>query len=305
MRITESLKRVIKTGVNNFFRNGWLSATTTSVLSVVLFIVLGLILLSVVLDASLNELKNRVDISVYFKKGTAQEDILSAREYLLSLPEVKEVEYISEDKALVIFREKHKNDETILESLDVIGENPLEASLNIKAKNPSQFKIIVNKIESNEKIKPLIKKINYYENKQLIDKLNNLILSIKKGGFFLSLVMLIIAFLVAFNTIRITIYTMRDEIGVMKLVGAANWFIRAPFLVEGILYGLASSIATILIALPVLYFSNSFLSSFFVGVDVFDYYLSNIFQIWLILFLIGGAVSILGSVVSMQKYLKV
>ncbi len=305
MKITESIKRIIKTGTNNFFRNGWLTATTTSVLSVVLFIVLGLILLSVVLDTSLNELKNRVDISIYFKKGTEESKILEVREFLLAMPEVKEIEYISEDKALEIFREKHKDDKTVLESLDVIGENPLEASLNIKAKDPSQFKIIVNKIENNDKYKPLIKKINYYENKQLIDKLNNLISSIKKGGFFISLVMLVIAFLVAFNTIRITIYTMRDEIGVMKLVGAANWFIRGPFLVEGILYGFVSSVVTVLVALPILYFSNAFLSGFFVGINVFEYYITNIFQIWFILFLIAGTVSILGSVVSMQKYLKV
>ncbi|MBI3671685.1 ABC transporter permease [Candidatus Azambacteria bacterium] len=297
-------KRIVKSGVNNFIRNGWLSTATVSVLSITLFMILGLILVSVATETLIGDLKSRVDVSVYFKKDAKEPDILSMKNDVLALAEVKSATYISEDDALLEFREKHSGNEIIIQSLDALEDNPLEASLNIKAKDPSQFGSIVATLEK-EQYKGIVSKINYYENKGIIDKLGVLISTIRKVGFGISAVLVVIALLVAFNTIRITIYTMREEIGVMKLVGASNWFVRGPFIVEGLLYGLTSSVATILLALPVILFSSPYIKSFFPGVDLISYFTSNLLQVWLILFVISGMIGSLGSLIAMQKYLKV
>ncbi len=298
------LKRITKSGFNNFWRNGWLSTATVSVLSVTLFMILGLIMVSVLTESLITDLKSRVDVSVYFTKDTKEADILNMKNDILVLGEVKSVDYISEDDALLEFREKHSENEIIIQSLDALQENPLEASLNIKAKDPSQFEGIVATLEKDQ-YKDMVNKINYYENKEIIDKLSSFISSIRKVGFSISIVLVIIAFLVAFNTIRITIFTMREEIGVMKLVGATNWFVRGPFVVEGLLYGLVSSLVTIVLVLPMLFFSSPLIANFFSGVNLFEYFVGNIFQIWLILFAVGSGIGVLGSLIAMQKYLKV
>ena len=297
-------KRITKTGLSNFFRNGWLSMATVSVLVVALFMILGLMMVSVLTESVVLNLQNRVDVSVFLKKDVKESDALKMQNDLLSLAIVKSVDYTSEEDALAAFRENFSDNDVILQSLDFIEENPLESSLNIKAKDPNEFGQIVSFLEKKE-YEEIVNKINYYENEDMINNLNSLVSMIRKVGVSTSLILTIVALLVAFNTIRITIYTMKDEIGIMKLVGATNWFIRGPFIIEGIFYGFASSLIVILLTLPMLYFSSPSIESFFYGVNLFSYFQENIFQIWLILFAVGGTIGSVGSLIAMQKYLKV
>ncbi len=298
------LKRISKTAFTNFWRNGWLSAATISVLTITLFMILSLILVSVLTETLVLDIKNRADVSVYFKKDVKSADALSLRNDLLALPEVKTAVYTSEEDALINFREKYSDNKDVIDALETLDENPLSAIINIKAKDPSQFEKIANFVEK-EKYSSIVEKIGYRDNKEIIDKIQTLVSSIRTIGFSVSFVLVLIAFLVAFNTIRITIFTMKDQIGIMKLVGASNWFVRGPFVVEGALYGFASSILTVLIALPILYFSSPYIEGFFLGADLFQYFMDNFLQIWLILLVLGSSVGSLGSVVAMQRYLKV
>lgn len=299
-----SAKRIVKAGLNNFLRNGLLSTATISVLSVTLFIILSLILVFVMTEALVLNLQNRVDVSVYFKKDVKEENILKVRNDLLALDQVKSVDYISEDSALTNFREKHTENLIVMQSLDIIEENPFSAILNVKAKDTTQFASVASFLEK-DNYKEFIDKVNYYENEELINNLNSVVSAIRKVGFAASGVLAVIAFLVAFNTIRITIYTSKDEIGIMKLVGAANLFIRGPFFVEGFLHGLISSIVAVLIAYPILYFVSPHIEGFFTGADIFGYFADNLIKIWLILFFIGSFLGSLGSLIAMQKYLKI
>ena len=299
-----SLRRIIKTGFTNFWRNGWLSAATVSVLAITLFMVFSLIMMSVLTEAVVLDIQNRVDVSVYLKKDTKNADALKLRNDLLALPEVKIALYKSEEDALIEFREKHSENEIIIQSLEALDENPLESSISIKVQDPSQFKKVVDFVEK-EEYSNIVNKVNYYENEEIINRLQTLISSIRKIGLTVSLVLILIAFLVAFNTIRITIFTMKGEIGIMKLVGAGNWFIRGPFLIEGALYGVTASVLTVLVALPILFFSSPYIAGFFSGADLFQYFKDNFLQVWLILLVIGSAVGSFGSLIAMQRYLKV
>jgi len=303
MKLT-TIQRVSKTGFQNFWRNGWLSAATVSVMVLALTVILGLLLLSVLTEALIINLQNKIDISVYFKEGTPEENVLAVKNDLSGLGEVKSVEYVSEDEALKRFEERYQDNEIIIQVLGELDENPLEASLNIKAKESGEFPAIVSFLED-QKYQEIVSNINYYENKETIARLTSVISAIRKGGGIISFVLSVIAILVAFNTIRIAIYTMRDEINIMKLVGATNWFIRGPFLVEGIVYGAVSSLVTMLLFYPIIFLISPSLSKFFPGVNLYDYFQTNFLTIWLILLFIGAILGMAGSMIAIRKYLKI
>lgn len=298
------LSRVWKTGVQHFWRNGWLSAATISVMVLALSMILGLLLLSVITESVVRNLQDKIDVSVYFKSGTPEENIMQVRNNLLGLPEVKDVEYVSEEEALARFKERHKDDTVIAQALSELDTNPLEASINIKAKESDQFPAIVSFLEK-EEYKEITSKINYYENKETIERLSRVVSGIRRAGGAVAIALSLIAVLVAFNTIRIAIYTLRDEVGIMRLVGGTNWFVRGPFLVEGFLYGAVSSALTMLLFYPIVFWISPSLSGFFPGASLLDYFVINFFTLWLVLFGAGAFLGVFGSFIAIRKYLRV
>lgn len=151
----------------------------------------------------------------------------------------------------------------------------------------------------------MVSKVNYYENKDVINRLMSAISTIRKAGAGISTLLAVIAILVAFNTIRITIYTLKDEVGIMKLVGATNWFVRGPFLIVGVLYGVASSLITMLVFYPIVFGLSPSLNRFFPGSDLLGYFQHNFLALWLILLAVGVILSVVGSVIAIGKYLKI
>jgi len=302
--MTTAIKRILISGVRHFWRNGWLATATVSVMFLALSVILGLLILSVLTESLILNFQNKIDVSAYFKKDVPEEEILSVRNDLLAQKEVKSVEYVSVDEALVRFKEKFKNNQDIMESLRVLDQNPLEASLHIKAKSADQFPAIVSFLEG-MKYKDLISKVDYYENRETIKQLTAVVSAIRKVGFTLSLALALIAILISFNTIRVTIYTLRDEIGVMKLVGASNWFVRGPFIAEGVLHGIISSLATMLIFYPIIFLVAPYTDEFFPGSRLVDYYQENFIQLWIILMFFGIVLGAFGSAIAIRKHLKI
>ena len=299
-----TLNRIFRAGILNFWRNGWLSTATISVMMLALSMVLGLVLLSVLTEALVGNLENKIDVSVYFNPNADEAEVLKVKNDLLALSEVKNVAYVSRDEALARFKEKHKDDPVVLQALEEIDDNPLEASLNIKAKEPGNFPVVVSFLEGDQ-YKDLINKVNYYENKETITRLTAIVSAIRKGGAVTSIILALIALLVAFNTIRIAIYTLRAEISIMKLVGATNWFVRGPFLVAGTLYGAVASIATMLVFYPFIFALPPIFVRFFPGADLLAYFTKNFFTLWLILFIAGIVLGVTGSVIAIRKHLKI
>ncbi|KKS73772.1 MAG: Cell division protein FtsX, partial [Candidatus Azambacteria bacterium GW2011_GWB1_42_72] len=185
----------------------------------------------------------------YFNLGAKEMDILALKSKLEGMGEVNSVEYISAEQALPIFKKRHADNDIFIKSLQEIGINPLEASLNILAKNLSQYPAITAFLNQDQ-YKGIITNITYTENKDAIDRLSNIIKVLRESGVAASLILAFIAFLVAFNTVRLAIYSAREEITVMKLVGASNWFVRGPFIVEGVLHGVVASIISFMIVIP-------------------------------------------------------
>lgn len=193
---------------------------------ITLFVVVSLFVVNALTDQLLTKLEQKIDITVYFKKDTPEKEAQKIKENVASLPEVKSTQYLSRNKALEKFKQRHQSDSLILESLKELEKNPLTASLNVQAKDSSEFKTIVDFIKRN--YESLIDEVNYQESENMIARVNKFSSNIEKAGLILSIGLIIVVILVTYNTIRLSIYSLRDRITIMMLVGAPNWFIRGP-----------------------------------------------------------------------------
>ncbi len=304
-----NIKRIVRTGVISFWRNSFVSLASVLVVTVTLFVVGMVIFTSVILNSSLEDLKNKVDINVYFTLAAEEAGILRVKSSLEKLPEVASVEYVSKEKALELFRARHEDDQLTLQALDELAYNPLGARLNVLAKNPSQYESVVRFIESQAESSleggGIIKKVNYKQNKEVIDRLSRLIAGAEKLGLAVAIILILISVMITFNTIRLVIYTSREEIAVERLVGASNFYIRGPFVISGMLYGAIAAIIAIILFYPITLWLGGTTTTFFGGVNLFEYYVKNFFQIFFVLLSLGILLGAVASFLAVRKYLKV
>lgn len=299
-----TFKRILTNAWLSFRRNGWLSTATILVMMLTLFVIGGLLLVSVVANTVLDDLEQKIDISMSFRKATPEATILAVRREIEALATVREVNYVSPGEALADFKEKHANDPTVLASLEELGdENPLPATLNIKAKNPADFADIAKFLDN--KSFPGVEKINYFENQKVIERLSSVVRGVRSLGIAAVLVLGFVAVLVAFNTVRLAIYTAREEINIMKLVGATNWYIRGPFMIEGLLHGGIAAVATALLFFPVIWIASAKVLLFLPSVNLLGYFTSNFFEFLLILLVIGAILGVGSSMIAIRRYLKI
>lgn len=291
----------------NFKRSGTLSTAGVLMMIITLSVIASIILLQAALNFSLNQIKDKVDVTIYFNAGSPEDKILSIKDSLLALPEVQSVVYTSADQALAEFRARHAGDYATIAALNEVNLNPLGAYLDVKAKDLPQYESIAKLLSSGNFLSSdsssIIDKINYNDNKSIIDKLNSIIGGAERLGLLITLILIIISIIITFNTIRLAIFTSREEIGVMRLVGANNLTIRGPFMVEGIIYGLLSTILTLAIFFPITGWLGANMTGF-LGLNLNDYYTANFFQILVILLLSGAALGIISSFLATRKYLK-
>ena len=277
---------------------------------VTLFAIGSTIFSGVILQSTLQQIKDKVDINVYFVTTANEGDILTMKKNLEGLAEVAPpVVYVSKEEALIAFKKRHENDQFTLQALDELGDNPLGATLNIKAKDPSQYESIAGFLNSQSaSASPgtgIVDKVNYYQNKEAIDRLTKIINSVNSLGFTLTIFLIIISILITFNTLRLVIYMSRDEISVMRLVGASTGYIRGPFFIAGAIYGFISGILPIILFYPITLWLGGTTANFFVGLNVFHYYTANFGQIFLIIVGSGIAIGGVSSYLAVRKYLKV
>lgn len=297
------LSRILNYGFKNFWRNGLLSTATVAIMILALVVFGSVLLFGTMKNSALAFVKDKIDISVYFRTTAGEDDILNVKRSLEGLPEVKSVDYISSGKALEIFEEKHKEDLVITQALGQLNENPLEAYLNVKAHNPDQYAAIAQFL-NNPRIKELVDKVNYYENKLVIDRLSSLVEVAGRGGLILALVLGFIAGLVVFNTIRLAIYSNRDEIGIMRAVGASNLFVRGPYMVDGIVAGTLGAIFSMIILAPLAYFSSPYVIKLIPSFDLFQYFYANILSLFLWQLLFGIGIATVSGFIAIRRYLK-
>lgn len=303
------MKRVLVGGGKNFARGGAVSAATVLIMTVTLGIIAALIFLSALLTFTLGTIKDKVDVSVYFVTTAAESDILAVKGQIEKLPQVASVTYTSAADTLTAFRDRHATDQLTLQALDELGGNPLDASLEIRAKDPSQYESIVNFLQASPALSAggasIVDRINYQQNKEVIDRLALAIAATRQIGLVVVILFAIASILIAFATVRLAIYTAKDEIGVMRLVGASNAYIQGPFIVTGIITGVTAAILVLLLLWPATWYAGAKTASWFGGFDVASYFNGHFALIFFILMGSGIILGAVASVFAIRRYLKV
>jgi len=296
-----------KAGFVGFWRNAFVSLAAIFVMTVTLSVIGIALLLNQLLHTSLDQIRSKVDINVYFVTTAQEQDILGLKSSLEGLSDVAQVTYLSRDAALDEFKKHHENDQLTLQALDELGDNPLGASLAIRAKETSQYEGIQAFLKEKQSLedpaKPFIRETNFYKNKDAIDKLTRIINGVEKFTIVTLAVLIISSVLITFNTIRLAIFTAREEITVMRLVGASNSFIRGPFILQGIMYGLIAGVITLVLFYPLTIWLGNMTESFF-QLNVFHYYVNNFSSMFTKIVGTGVMLGAVSSLFAITRYLK-
>lgn len=277
---------------------------TLSVITLTLFVFLSLILFNVVAKNAITILRDKIDVSVYFKQEVLEDDITNVQKSLESLPEVKAVKYISRSEALSAFQERHKEDVIINQALQVLQKNPLSASLNIRANDPKDYPIVASYLNQ-ENIKNMIDQVTYGQNQLVINRLASIVDTAQKFGIGLTVALAIIAVLVTLNTIILNIYSTRDEISIMRLVGAGNKFIRGPYVVQGMLFGIIAAALSLVLMMPLLSLISPYVRILMPEMSLSAYFYGNIFSLFGYQMMFGIALGVVSSTIAVSRYLKI
>ncbi len=301
-----STYRVIKFAGQNIWRNFWLSVITVSMLMLTLLSVNVLLVMNVVTERATEYIEQRIEVSVYFKAGTPQERATGAAAYLRGLSQVRDVEIVTPEEALDRFRLRHAADDAILRSLDELNRNPFGPALVVRARSVSDFPFVLDALE-NPQFKNDIREKDFTNYEQIIERIKSTTDRVRWFGLGLTAVFLVIATLIIFNTVRIGIFIHREEIGIMKLVGATDSFVRMPFLLEVIIYSVLATAIVAAIVLPTIAALEPKFNAFFDGasVGIVDYFNANGLVIFAIQFGALALLNIVSTSLAMRRYLRV
>lgn len=300
------LHRTTKFALQNFWRNIWLSIATVMVFVLTLMTINILVTLNVLTQAAIDSVEDQIDVSVYFTKGTSEDVIFGAQDYLTSLTQVDTVSYVSSEEALQRFTERHRSDEEILQALDTVETNPFGGSLVISARTPDDFAFILEAL-NNPTFGDSIESRDFSDHELVIERINQFTSRVQLFAVVLAVIFALIAALIVLNSIRVSIYTHREEIGIMKLVGASNSFVRLPFIIEGVVFSLLATLITAAIVFPVASTIEPQLARFFESdaVGLHTYYLQNWYWVFGGQFLALVILSTFSSALAINRYLRV
>jgi cell division transport system permease protein len=300
-----NITRVIKFSINDFSRNKGISIATIFVLVVAIMLATSLFFFRGITDYLTTQIREKIDITAYFQDNTEEQDILDVKDAILKMsPNIKNIKYVSREQAFISFNEKHQGNAVLERALEEVGDNPFLPSLNITTNGePAQYEEISNILASSDFSK-LIYKVDFFEKKDTIEKVYAITSNINKFGLLLGAIFIIISILVVFNTIKLAIDSSKEEISTMRIVGASDWFIRGPFITEGIIYGVISFLICISLSALSAYLLSSKISVILPGFNTFDYFLTNLWFFVLIQLVFGIGVGVVSSFVVVKKHLE-
>jgi len=300
------IKRVAKAGFIGFWRNAYVTSSSVFVITVALFVIGSTMFIDQLLTVSLKNLQAKVDMNVYFVPSAPQAEIDAIRNAVAALPDVASVTLTSREEALSKYRQKYQNNEVSMQALAELDDNPMGADLAIQANQTSQYESIARFLEEKiEQTSPqtVIADVNYNENRPAIDTLTKIIEAVEQTSLIVMLVLILAAIMITFNTIRLAIYTAREEISIMRLVGASNMFIRGPFMLQGAMYGILAGLITLLIFYPAMVWLGPHTETFF-EFNIFSYFVSNFAYIFGVLLGSGIVLGLISSILAVARYLR-
>ncbi len=301
---TIKLVRVLREGVQNFYRDKWLTLATIIIMTLSLYLIGVAIFLGFGVLHVIDSVENRINISMYFDFTVPEEKILEIKKEIeeKSIKQIESITYISRDQALKDFLKREGDSKEIQEALDMIGENPLPASLVIMAQSTTDYSSIDKYLH--QEYDEYIMNTNLEKNRAVIDELQRFILFIRNGGIVLGIIFAIIAVLVTLNTVRMSLYAHRKEFEVMRLVGASNLYVKIPTLVEGILYGFVSAILASIFLVITIFAVNPFAKQIIENINVVSFYSKSMIQVIVVIILFGAILGFVSSFLAVQRYLE-
>jgi cell division transport system permease protein len=300
-----SFWRILKFSFQDISRNVWLTVATITILLLALFSVNVLLTVQVLSQNAVEAVKSKVNISLYLRPEASEAEILDLKTKIEAMPEVKTVKYISKNEALDYFRERNQNNPEILSALRELGKNPLSPSLIINPKDSSQAPSLIEQIKKNNN--PIIESRDFTDNALLLEKINQITNKVNEVGLFIIAIFIVTSILVAYNSIKVAIYTHRQEVEIMRLVGASNRFIYQPFLFSAVFYALAATIIGMALFFPFLGLLQPYLEVFFLDYqfNVIHYFLSHFILIFGLQFVATALINIIASGLAIRRYAKV
>jgi len=293
--------RIIKMATISFWRNRLLSLATTVIIVLALLIISIFSLTVIVVNKASSVVREKVDLTVYLKDSDSNDQISALEDIIKSRPEVTSVNFVSKDRALVRWQDRNSNDSDIA---DVISEidNPLPRSFDVKTRTPEQIEAVADFLNS-EDYAPLIEQINYQQTKNIIDRLIKITYFVRLVGWSLTIFFLLISILIVYNSVRITIYSRSEEIEIMRLVGASDFYVRGPFVVEGTAYGLAGAIIASIIFVFIANIAIAPTQQYLGVADLSISISSNIKWIIFLMFAVGLLMGAVCSFFAVRRYL--
>jgi len=304
--MSANLKRVIKFGFKDFSRNKGMSVAAIFVLVIAGMLVTGVFFFQATAGYLISQIRDKIDITAYFKASAAEEDILAVKDEIMKTsPNVKSIEYVSKEQALAFFSDIHSDNPVLSRALQEVGDNPFLPSLNITTNGePAQYEEIANILQTSDFGK-LIEKVDFAQKKDTIEKVYSITTSINIFGIIAGIILIIISALVVFNTIKLGIENSKEEISTMRIVGASNWFIRGPFIIQGVIYGVAAFLVCFLLTGVFAYVVSSKMTAILPGFNACSYFLAHWWIFALTQLGFGVAVGAGSALVVVKKYLEV
>lgn len=303
-----TFSRVVRAGMVNFFRNAWLGIAAMAVMVVTLTIVLFSILTNATFSNTIGQIREKIDISVYLDDTITPEqrdDLLSD---LRALPNVEEVKYLSKDEALDRYKEQNADNPELLNAISQT-DNPLPATVQLKPKDLNRIQEIKDFLSEPQIAELQSDEPSYSgDRKEAIDKITHATNTLQRAGVAGILIFAFISMLIIFNTIQMAIFNRRDELTIMRLLGASTWYIRGPFVVETIFYGVVSALASTFFIHGLFVAASSALEASSLGLLDIKYSSEYFYDhFWLLLtmqLMLGILIGAVSSIVATQRYLK-
>lgn len=303
-----SFLRVLRGAGQNFWRNIWLSIATSAIMTITLIMVSFLYFANVFGAYVLADIQTKVDLSVTFKENVQQQYIDAIAQEMRSRQDVQKVTITTSAQALENFRNQHKDEPLVEESLKELDNNPLPATIYILATEPRFYANIAKQLQA-DKYSPFVDQINYKNSRAVIDRLIAMISSVKNVAFVVTVTFAVLVVLITFNTVRLAIYSFREEIDIMRLVGASRWFIQGPFVIEAVLVALLSLIVSNAIIFPTLNAVAPSLQRFFFDTqaapfNIYNYALSHLVIVVGIQAIAAISLAAISSLIAIRRYLR-
>jgi cell division transport system permease protein len=305
-----TFRRIISAGAISFMRNASLAVAAVAVMVVTLTIVLFSIVTSATLNHTISQIADKINISIYLNDNVTNDQRTALIGNLRQLRQVKSVEYISKDQALAEYKAANANNKDLLQAINETG-NPLPASIQVTPVDPShisQIQSLLNHPLTQALEDPQAGTSYSGDRKAAIDKIAHATNVLKQIGIAGVILFTLVSMLIIFNTLQMAIFNRRDEITIMRLLGATTWYIRGPFVVESIIYGIVSALISVTIIDLLFVVASSTLQASSLGLLDIGYannYFYNNFLILLTVQLLAGIViGAVSSIIATRRYLK-